>query len=1050
MKGDFSRLTFDRKKHYSGVLMQQGRVLLDADWNEQQAINRDRTETETADVIGPSGSPQVGGVKILTRSFARGVSVVRDEKANTLKGWVVGDKAAILYWDGTAFTFQAAPEGVTATLRSVYFVDEKNGWAVGDKGVILHTKDGGAQWSKQLSKTTGDLRSVYFIKLEREFLGCAVGEKGMLLYSNNSGKNWVRQDTKTKENLNALHILPLNKEKGFKLFVVGDQRTIREYLWDTNKNQLASVEVVVQNDTNAKPDLFSVNSLSIGDAERAYAVGETGAVFAKSGQSWLRQASGVAMALKAVLVILKPDGGSDNIPCVWAAIGENGTVLTTDTMEHWKVYHTRLPEKVIAANFIDANRDKTQAETVVLGSEGGVYGQGVNGWLRITRLIDSLAASSGRIYVDGILCKFDDDTPLPLPSTAGKHLVYLDVWQRHITALQDPDIRERALGGPDTCTRVQTISQVKYLPLVRSGVIQEIEAMRASARELAVKLKEALIRRAEAEDADVLNQATAQMLKMADMTDEELLTHLYSDPRKIGRFVEMQKQRLSPAALEKVQVQLDAWEKLQTGIVQALGSAAASSPWDKLTNPGSCALKADVKQDASEKTPCSIGASGGYQGLENQLYRVEIHDGSDDTTGPTFKWSRNNGSVIFPFEILSINDNKTIINLTTQDLGSYYPVAKEEWVGAWVEVINDDLELEGKPGILLQIADVPSDTQMILDGALDTTVWSNKAKHPLIRRWDQRDGVGKTGAVPVKEGEWLDLESGVRIWFEKDGMYRTGDYWVIPARTETGNVEWPQSGDAPVAQAPRGIRHHYAQLALLTAYATGKNRMILTEFHDCRAVFPPLANDALHVVGINWLNDSYVLYNESFEENLLGVGFQIILDDAPDSWTVNPSTMTVTLELPTGLSTVVSGDITVKGNVISWRIVPQIKKAPTNTNYPNVGLTEMPDISGMIIVTEVPHRVRIALKGRLIWRTCCDRRIYLDGQVFGRPRYELDQNGDTVARCGLVLPSGAGDRASDFESWFYIMLPAQKSGPTKAATAAETKNAPGKGKRRGN
>src|SRR5712692_3853270 len=57
MKGDFSRQTFDPKKHYSGVLMQQGRVQIDADWNEQQAIQQYRIETETGDVIGPSGTP---------------------------------------------------------------------------------------------------------------------------------------------------------------------------------------------------------------------------------------------------------------------------------------------------------------------------------------------------------------------------------------------------------------------------------------------------------------------------------------------------------------------------------------------------------------------------------------------------------------------------------------------------------------------------------------------------------------------------------------------------------------------------------------------------------------------------------------------------------------------------------------------------------------------------------------------------------------------------------------------------------------------------------
>ena len=34
MSGDYSRVRFDPKNDFSGVLMQQGRVQLDADWNE--------------------------------------------------------------------------------------------------------------------------------------------------------------------------------------------------------------------------------------------------------------------------------------------------------------------------------------------------------------------------------------------------------------------------------------------------------------------------------------------------------------------------------------------------------------------------------------------------------------------------------------------------------------------------------------------------------------------------------------------------------------------------------------------------------------------------------------------------------------------------------------------------------------------------------------------------------------------------------------------------------------------------------------------------------
>jgi hypothetical protein len=53
--GDFSRLTFDSRKRYSGVLMQQGRVDMDADWNEAVAIDAARSAAEFTDLVGDSG-----------------------------------------------------------------------------------------------------------------------------------------------------------------------------------------------------------------------------------------------------------------------------------------------------------------------------------------------------------------------------------------------------------------------------------------------------------------------------------------------------------------------------------------------------------------------------------------------------------------------------------------------------------------------------------------------------------------------------------------------------------------------------------------------------------------------------------------------------------------------------------------------------------------------------------------------------------------------------------------------------------------------------------
>ena len=81
-----------------------------------------------------------------------------------------------------------------------------------------------------------------------------------------------------------------------------------------------------------------------------------------------------------------------------------------------------------------------------------------------------LIIGAGHYYVDGILCvndqaaAFTGQPDLPgqeLPETPGRYLAYLRVFERHITALEDPDIREVALGGPDTTTRRRTVCGVR-------------------------------------------------------------------------------------------------------------------------------------------------------------------------------------------------------------------------------------------------------------------------------------------------------------------------------------------------------------------------------------------------------------------------------------------------------------------------------------------------------------------------------------------------------------------------------------------------------------
>jgi hypothetical protein len=68
MRGDITRDSFDAYQHFTRVQMQQGRVQLDADWNEQAGITEHYSRTLAADLIGRFGGPSGAcGFGLVTR-----------------------------------------------------------------------------------------------------------------------------------------------------------------------------------------------------------------------------------------------------------------------------------------------------------------------------------------------------------------------------------------------------------------------------------------------------------------------------------------------------------------------------------------------------------------------------------------------------------------------------------------------------------------------------------------------------------------------------------------------------------------------------------------------------------------------------------------------------------------------------------------------------------------------------------------------------------------------------------------------------------------------
>jgi hypothetical protein len=60
MGADITRDTFDEAQNYRQLVLQQGRVTVDADLNEAQMILREETRKEALDFVGPAGSPDDG------------------------------------------------------------------------------------------------------------------------------------------------------------------------------------------------------------------------------------------------------------------------------------------------------------------------------------------------------------------------------------------------------------------------------------------------------------------------------------------------------------------------------------------------------------------------------------------------------------------------------------------------------------------------------------------------------------------------------------------------------------------------------------------------------------------------------------------------------------------------------------------------------------------------------------------------------------------------------------------------------------------------------
>jgi hypothetical protein len=259
-------------------------------------------------------------------------------------------------------------------------------------------------------------------------------------------------------------------------------------------------------------------------------------------------------------------------------------------------------------------------------------------------------------------------------------------------------------------------------------------------------------------------------------------------------------------------------------------------------------MAARAEPPAGSEDLCRPTPAGGYIGLENQLYRVHVHD-LDGSGSPVVLWSRENASVLTGWTATLASDVLEVSGIGKDAVLGFRP-------GDWVELFDDTCTLHGRPGTLVRLLDARDD-RLVLDPTTPTgsTDIADFPRNPQVRRWDS------PGPVAVTADEWLALEEGVEVLFPAGGTYRRHDHWLVPARSVLADVDWPRdSGGEPIALPPAGITRAIGRVGIVTRTTTGLS------VTDCRDRFPSLTtltaedvgvdNDVCHLPGVETVQDA--------------------------------------------------------------------------------------------------------------------------------------------------------------------------------------------------
>jgi hypothetical protein len=535
-----SREGFDELKNYLGVYLQQGRALLDSDWNANQDIATSFLRRLTGESVG-EGSPNVGfridpvfpPPPSLLLSQVDTTGMTFEEALGAIIGACIADILLLglymlfgpvlffLNFPGDELeTFESLPGFALSSTQGALRIGRDRP-AAGSGFLRLSGHPGTVRVTKTLTGvidlSASELATFKF-RLNRQ----VPGDVRFFLEDDNGDRSeWIHTNLALASDMwLSGYAAPLNlgfqilthslspgvagEDYGGTIFTFGGTTPLT---WTVTAGALPN-GVTLSSGTGDDADQGRLDGQPTAAGTFSFTAQATDADGKTATQALtleVRASGEVPLALPSGLEMLaklskteKPTG----TPADLTQIRRYGFELYQDAAEPlvWdldelRVASSALEEALGANNFIirgselNALLNQLTLMSVMAGGDGNGGGtptppdtselQSILDLLNTEfDLTEPSVESAGRYYVDGLPCvQVEDvlyseqadpnDPPLSPPAAGQKRTdaVYLDVWTEPVTYVEDPAIREVALGGPDTTTR----RRVRHLVRVAQG-----------------------------------------------------------------------------------------------------------------------------------------------------------------------------------------------------------------------------------------------------------------------------------------------------------------------------------------------------------------------------------------------------------------------------------------------------------------------------------------------------------------------------------------------------------------------------------------------------